>query len=82
MADAERVYYFGYGSNMSTWRIRKNMSSAQYIATARLQNYTLRFVDFSPGFQGAYSTICAKEGDAVWGVVWTLSAEHLASLNK
>ena len=81
-AKEERAFYFGYGSNMSTWRMRKNMPSAQYLDTARLQDHTLRFVDFSPDFHGAYSTICPEEGGEVWGVVWSISPEHLAALEK
>ena len=42
--------------------MRKNMPSAQYLATARLKDYALRFIDFSPNFEGAYSTICEEEG--------------------
>ena len=62
--------------------MRKNMPSAQYLATARLKDYALRFVDFSPNFEGAYSTICEEEGSEVWGVVWRLSVEHLENLDK
>ena len=75
-------YYFGYGSNMSTWRTHKNMPSAQYMITARLKDYTLRFVGFSPNHQGGVATICEEEGSEVWGVVWKMSVELLASLDK
>jgi len=83
--DGETCYYFGFGSNMSTWRIHINCPSAEFVTAAQLLGYRLRFVDtgYRPrAWHGAGATVCEEEGAVVWGVLWKISKEHLACLDK
>ena len=85
--DGEKCYYFGFGSNMSTWRIHKNCPSAQFVTAAQLPGYDLRFVETGSTWHGATATLCAEKGAAgalqiSWGVLWEISQEQLACLDK
>ena len=80
--DGETCYYFGFGSNMSTWRIHIHCPSAQFVTAARLPGYALRFVGTGSTWHGATATLCVEEGAVAWGVLWMISREHLACLDE
>lgn len=80
--DGETCYYFGFGSNMSTWRIHIHCPSAQFVAAARLTDYAMRFVRTDSSWHGATATLCAEDGAEAWGALWIISKEHLTCLDE
>lgn len=83
----QHVLYFGFGSNMSTWRINKNCPvdspEPQFVAPARLDGYILEFCGHWGSWGGAPATILPGDGEShVWGVLWRVTDQHLARLDK
>jgi len=74
--------YFAYGSNLLTERIHINNPSAIFKDIARVDGYKLDFNHFSKRWQGAAATIIEAPGDHLWGVLWELDHEHLATLDR
>ena len=74
--------YFGFGSNLSSKRIRKNSPSAEFVSVARLPGYVLRFCGHSHSWKGGTATICEQERGEVWGVVWRISNGHSEALDR
>lgn len=82
-------YYFAYGSNLLTSRIRVQNKSAERVGVGRLQNYCLDFADseadqkyFSPTWNGCPATIIEKENSVVYGAVWKINILDLDFLDK
>ncbi|XP_028317040.1 gamma-glutamylcyclotransferase a [Gouania willdenowi] len=82
----DRFMYFAYGSNLLKERLQLKNPSAVFITTGRLKDYELNFglwkehVDNS--WHGGVATIQYHPGAEVWGVIWSLSIENLASLDR
>ena len=74
--------YFAYGSNILTERIRIRNPSARVKGKAILRDHKLDFNNLSKKWGGAVATVVSKSGEDVWGVLWELDMEHLASLDK
>ena len=80
--DKPTFLYFAYGSNLLTDRIRINNPSARARNTALLRNHKLDFNNLSKKWGGAVATIIPHTEEEVWGVLWELDMEHMASLDK
>ncbi|XP_070970582.1 gamma-glutamylcyclotransferase a isoform X5 [Oncorhynchus clarkii lewisi] len=85
-ATADHFMYFAFGSNLLKERLQLANPSAIFHCTGRLKNYTLNFglwgEHIDNHWHGGVATIQQKEGGEVWGVVWRMSNDHLASLDK
>lgn len=79
---ADSFLYFGFGSNLSSWRVRKNNPSAEFVTIAKLSGYSLKFCGHSYNWKGATATISAEEGGEVWGVVWRIAQRHSEALDR
>ena len=82
-----RCFYFSFGSNLSTWRIKINVPSAKLHGVARLSDHALQFRSisrrpFDGCWKGGTATIEPKEGASVWGAVWTMDKEHVSALDR
>ncbi|KAG7458062.1 hypothetical protein MATL_G00233800 [Megalops atlanticus] len=86
MANSGYFMYFAFGSNLLKERLQLKNPSATFHCIGRLKDYVLNF-----GFQGArldnrwqggVATIEESVGNEVWGVVWKMSNDNLASLDK
>ncbi|KAF7259821.1 hypothetical protein EG68_02840 [Paragonimus skrjabini miyazakii] len=75
------IYYFAYGSNLLRQRIQLRNRSAVYVGVGCLTNYVLVFGGKSEYWGGATATIKPSLTDCVYGVVWTLDDEDIASLD-
>ncbi|CAM1308509.1 GGCT (predicted) [Pycnogonum litorale] len=64
--------YFGYGSNLSSERIRICNKTAKFVTVAKLKGYTLHFCGYSTRWHGGGASIKPSQDDEVWGVVWRL----------
>ncbi|XP_076157298.1 gamma-glutamylcyclotransferase a [Alosa pseudoharengus] len=78
--------YFAFGSNLLKERLQLKNPSATFYSTGRLKDYVLRFGLWGESVQGRWNggvaTIEENPGAEVWGVVWKLSKDNLASLDK
>ncbi|KAK6327721.1 gamma-glutamylcyclotransferase a isoform X1 [Coregonus clupeaformis] len=86
-ATADHFMYFAFGSNLLKERLQLANPSAIFHCTGRLkQDYTLNFglwgEHIDNRWHGGVATIEQKEGGEVWGVVWRMSNDHLASLDQ
>ncbi|XP_061677333.1 gamma-glutamylcyclotransferase a isoform X2 [Syngnathoides biaculeatus] len=78
--------YFAFGSNMLRERLQLENPSATYLDTARLKDYLLDFgvcgENAENNWHGGVATIRESPGSEVWGVVWTVSRDHLETLDS
>ena len=88
VANSNSCYYYGYGSNMSAWRISKNCppesAPAEFVGAARLDHHRLWFSGPDwPSWRGAPANISRTSDERhVWGVLWKISQEHLRRLDE
>lgn len=82
-------FYFAYGSNLLTRRIRINNSSAVRIANGILNDFKLDFADatadekyHSPTWNGCPATIIPETKSKVVGVIWSIKNEDLEMLDR
>lgn len=68
------VLYFAYGSNMNSARMLARCPSARFAATATLKGYRLA--------ERLYADIEPDQTNSVHGVVWAISDEDLANLDR
>ncbi|XP_056154869.1 gamma-glutamylcyclotransferase a isoform X3 [Lampris incognitus] len=86
MSNPGHFMYFAFGSNLLKERLRLANPSATFRCTGRLKDYVLRFglweehVDNQ--WHGGVATIECSPGGEVWGVVWSISNDHLLSLDE
>ena len=77
MNETDIIYYFAYGSNMSTARLQARVPSAQRIGVFNLPEYIL---DFSMhGFDDSAKCNGRKTGkasDALFGVLFSMQAQE------
>ncbi|CAF99374.1 unnamed protein product, partial [Tetraodon nigroviridis] len=86
MSDRGRFMYFAFGSNLLKERLAMANPSATFYTTGRLKDYELKFGLWAEQaehlWHGGVATIQFHPGAEVWGVIWTLSNENLASLDN
>jgi gamma-glutamylcyclotransferase (GGCT)/AIG2-like uncharacterized protein YtfP len=68
--------YFAYGSNMDPLQMRVRCPGARIVSSATLANH--RWIINSAG----YATVIPSPGSLVYGVLWELTGEHLATLDE
>lgn len=78
--------YFAFGSNLLRQRLQYENPSAIFYSKGRLKNYELKFGfwanNVTSSWHGAAATIEDCPGAEVWGVIWTMSNQHLSTLDK
>jgi cation transport regulator ChaC len=78
-----KLYYFAYGSNMCTGRLRIRVPSARPLFVARLRGYALRFHKRSTDGSGkADAEYTGNDSDSVWGVVFEIDATQKPNLDE
>lgn len=82
-------YYFGYGSNLLSKRIRVQNKSAERVGMGKLDNYRLDFADtrvnpqyYSSRWAGSPATIILHENSTVYGAVWRINDADLQELDR
>ncbi|XP_046585205.1 LOW QUALITY PROTEIN: gamma-glutamylcyclotransferase-like [Haliotis rubra] len=85
---ARTFLYFAYGSNLLAKRLLLKNPTAQFLHTARLDDYRLTFdsprATHTMPWAGAPATIRRCPGSCVWGVIWQLDmadSDNLDSMN-
>uniref|UniRef100_A0A8C6S305 Gamma-glutamylcyclotransferase a n=1 Tax=Neogobius melanostomus TaxID=47308 RepID=A0A8C6S305_9GOBI len=86
-SDSEgRFLYFAFGSNLLKQRLQFENPSASLYITGRLKDYELKFGFWANNvksrWHGAVATIEYCPGAEVWGVIWTMSNQHLSTLDE
>jgi hypothetical protein len=74
--------YFAYGSNMDPIQMEERCPGAVTIGPARLDDHRLVFVWDSPGWGGGVGHVERAPGEHVWGVLWDLTDDHIATLDR
>lgn len=77
----EEIFYFAYGSNMSSSRLRHRVPSARAIGRGALAGYRLAWHKRGSDGSGKCDIIAGRSGDVVYGVVYRLSPEHKPRLD-
>jgi len=75
------IYYFAYGSNMLTERLRARCPSAKAQAAARADNHALAFCKKSRDGSGK-ATLWPDAGGRAFGVVFHLDESELPKLDQ
>lgn len=75
------MYYYAYGSNLSTKYIRDYCPSAQFVMRAQLPNYQIEFRRFSTDLQGGISTIMEAPGQLVHGIIYEIPKAEILELD-
>ena len=77
------MYYFGYGSNMLTSRLRTRVPSAEPVLTATLEGHALRFHKQSRDGSGKCTVVPSSvNGARVHGVIFDVSSADLRLLDE
>jgi len=76
------MFYFGYGSNMSSRVMKATCIETRLVGAAFLPDYRLAFTRVSKRWGGAAADIVASTGDVVWGVLYEIDEDCLVALNE
>ncbi|KAF3806244.1 hypothetical protein GCG54_00006006 [Colletotrichum gloeosporioides] len=82
MSNDKSVYYFAYGSNLSTTQMKQRCPSSRLVGLAILRNYT--FIINGRGYANVVQngTDDVANDAGVYGVVYKISPEDEASLDR
>lgn len=80
MAD-DHLYYFAYGSNLLTVRIRARIPSARIETAAALAGFRMVFNKRGADGSAKCNILPGDESDAVHGVIWRISVAEKAALD-
>lgn len=76
------LYYFAYGSNMSTRRLRQRVSSARVIDAVRLPGHRLAWHKKGSDGSGKCDIAGAAAQDVVYGVLYEIDEAHKPRLDR
>ena len=76
------MLYFAYGSNMSRTQMHERCPAHVCLGPAVLMDYALCFPRSSPVRLCGVAGIIERPGAEVWGVVYRMTADDLAALDK
>lgn len=75
------MYYFAYGSNMDWQQMQRRCPSSTFICVACLMDYRFAIARHSRLRDCGTANIFAQPGSEVWGVVYDLTNEDMATLD-
>lgn len=75
------MYYFAYGSNMSTKRLQARISSAIPVGRGKLSGYALNFYKVSIDKSGKCDVVKSDSGSLVEGVLFLIDTNQQYDLN-
>lgn len=77
-----RINYFAYGSNLSTAQMWRRIPGALQGPVAHLRDYRLAFAGHSGRWGGAPATIRPEGGNAVPGVLYSVTPSQLETMDQ
>ena len=75
------MYYYAYGSNLSTRYVRDCCPSAVFVMKANLPNFQVQFRHYSENRQGGISSIIEAPGELVEGVIYEVPEQEIIDLD-
>ncbi len=82
-SDLKPMFYFAYGSNMCSARLRDRVPSACRLVIGKITGYRLVFHKRSKdGSSKANAYFTGRESDVVWGVVFALDPSEKRALDN
>lgn len=75
------MYYYAYGSNLSTRYVREYCPSAVFVMKADLPNFQVEFRHYSENRQGGISSIIEAPGELVQGVIYEVPEQEIVALD-
>ena len=81
---SDYIFYFAYGSNMSSIRLKERISSAKFICVAKLLDHTLKFHKISKkdGSGKCDASYTGKSKDFILGAVYSVHKDQLNDLDR
>jgi gamma-glutamylcyclotransferase (GGCT)/AIG2-like uncharacterized protein YtfP len=76
------THYFAYGSNLRSAQMQRLCPDHAFVASARLDGHRLAFTLPDEEWAGGVADLAPDHGGVVWGALYTISAEDLASLDR
>ena len=70
------LYYFAYGSNMNSERVRARGLEYSQVSSGQLSGYELSFNKYSANREGSAANITKQENAVTEGVLYLLSGEE------
>jgi cation transport regulator ChaC len=78
----EEMLYFAYGSNLNAAQMSERCPAHKIVGLGELRDHKLIFPVTSPRWGGGVAGLHVAHGQSVWGVVFDLNDEDLASLDR
>lgn len=76
------MLYFAYGSNLNPDQMQRRCPGHVVVGMAALHEYRLTFPLTSHDWGGGVASVAPSHGTSVWGMVYELTDEHLAALDR
>lgn len=76
------MLYFAYGSNLDPGQMARRCPGATVVGLAELRDHKLVFPLTSHDWGGGVAGVSVAHGQSVWGIVYDLTAAHLAELDR
>ena len=76
------MLYFAYGSNLNPEQMRLRCPGHKVVGLAAFRDHRLAFPLTSHDWGGGVASLVPAHGTSAWGVVYELSDEDLASLER
>lgn len=76
-----RVLYFAYGSNLDHAQMKRRCPDARALYPAVITGWRIDFCGFSSRWGGGVATLVADDAASVEGVIWSLTADCVRSLD-
>jgi len=76
------MLYFGYASNLDPEIMRTLCPGHRVVGLAALPEHRLAFPRYSPDWGGGLAACQLAHGETVWGIVYDLTDEDLAALDR
>ncbi len=83
MTATDRITIFAYGSNMRTSRLKVRTPSAKPLGIGQLKDHVLRWHKTGSNGSGKCDVVhTGRDGDVVWGVLYTLDVAEKPALDE
>ena len=76
------MLYFAYASNLEPQQMRRRCPGHSVVGLAELKDHRLSFPLTSHDWGGGVASLGVAHGETVWGVVYAVTEEDMASLDR
>jgi gamma-glutamylcyclotransferase (GGCT)/AIG2-like uncharacterized protein YtfP len=76
------MLYFAFGSNLNPAQMARRCPGHKVVGLAALKDHKLAFPLTSQDWGGGVAGVAVAHGSTVWGVVYDLTDEHVATLDR